>query len=630
MCGIAGIISIQNRQINKDIIKVMCDAMFYRGPDDEGFYFGNSGVNIALGHKRLSIIDLTAAGRQPMSNEDNSLWIVFNGEIYNFKQIREDLIKKGHVFKSNTDTEAVLHLYEEKGPDCLKDLRGMFAFAVWSEKEQRLFLARDRIGKKPLFYSAESGDLVFASELNALMKNGDIKRDVDFASLDEFLNYGYIPAPFTIFESVKKLPPAHFLIWEKGAIKIQRYWNLDYSQKLDLKEEEICERVFDLLKESTKIRLISDVPLGAFLSGGIDSSAIVAVMAQLMSMPVKTFSIGFSDASFNETDFARDISKKFGTDHKEFIIKPDALEVLPQLIRHFGEPYADSSAIPTYYLSKMTRQSVTVALNGDGGDESFGGYERYVAMNMAERHKILPVVLNKLFGKAIKNMPESTVKKDKINRLKKFVASACLKKESRYSEFMSIFNEETRFNCYTDLMKDKTRRLSRKNIIFNEYEKSKSRDLIDSTLFVDLMTYMPGDLLPKVDITSMANSLECRSPFLDHKFLEFSARIPSHFKVRGFQTKYILKKSLKNILPESILKREKMGFGVPIGVWFKNELKKYAHDILMSNEHLKRGYFNREGIKKILDDHASGKANNGAKIWCLLNLELWHREFADK
>jgi asparagine synthase (glutamine-hydrolysing) len=565
-----------------------------------------------------------------MSNEDGSIRITMNGEIYNFAELREALEKKGHKFISRTDTEVILHLYEDKGTDCVRDLRGMFAFGIWDAKKERLFLARDRLGKKPLFYSFKSGNLVFASELDALLQDTAVGRGIDPASVDDFLNYQYIPAPFTIFKEVKKLPPAHFLVLENKEARVERYWNLDYSKKLDLSEPEYCERILELLTESTKIRLVSDVPLGAFLSGGIDSSAIVGVMARLMDRPVKTFSIGFEDKSFDETLFARIVAKRFGTEHKEFVVKPMALEVLPELVRHFGEPYGDPSAIPTYYLSKLTRRDVTVALNGDAGDESFGGYDRYAASKIAERYKAPLSMINKILGAVIKKFPESTNRRDKASRIKRFLDASSYNKDVRYSRLMSIFNESQRADAYSDYMRDEIKQNGRGDIFLTAHKKAGTDDIIDAMLFTDLMTYMPGDLLPKVDIASMANSLEARSPFLDHKFLEFSAGIPSHMKIRGTATKYILKKALKGLLPDEILKREKMGFGVPIGRWFKEDLQDYVYGILLEPRSTARGYFKTEKIKGLLDAHKSGKANNGARIWSLLNLELWHRVFIDK
>jgi len=634
MCGICGKIGL-NGNISEDLIRKMCDALRHRGPDDEGIYLKKvqgpgSRVQAGLGHRRLSIIDLSQAGHQPMSNEDQSIWIVFNGEIYNFPELREGLIKKGHRFKSRTDTETVLHLYEDKGIGCIKDLRGMFAFALWDERKQKLFLVRDRLGQKPLFYSARNGSLTFASELKALLEDESISKDIDFGSIDDFLNYKYIPAPFTIFRGVSKLLPAHFLVWEKGEFRTERYWELDYSKKLKLSEDEYCRRISDLLKESTKIRLISDVPLGAFLSGGIDSSAIVGVMAGLMDRPVKTFSIGFEEETFDETPYARIIAEKFSTEHKEFVVKADALAILPELITHFGEPYGDSSAIPTYYLAKMTREFVTVALNGDAGDESFGGYERYVANRIAERYRLPLAVVGKAARNLMKNIPESTRHKDMANRMKRFLNSAALSREERYGNFVSVFKRDERVGIYSNFAREEIKKINRENIVRQAYGNSNTRDVIDSTLFVDLMTYMPGDLLPKVDITSMAHSLEARSPFLDHKFLEFTASIPPHLKIKGLTTKYILKKTLKSTLPQCILNREKAGFGVPVARWFKDELKDYVYDILMSDTCNKRGYFNKSHIKRILDLHSGGKINYGDSIWCLLNLELWHRAFIDK
>jgi len=634
MCGICGKISFGST-VNEGLIRKMCDTLRHRGPDDEGVYIGQSTVHgprstVALGHRRLSIIDLSQAGHQPMSNEDQSIWIVFNGEIYNFPELRENLIKKGHRFKSRTDAETVLHLYEDKGIDCIKDLRGMFAFALWDERKGKLFLVRDRLGQKPLFYSVRNGSLTFASELKALLEDESISKDIDFGSIDDFLNYKYIPAPFTIFRGVNKLLPAHFLVWEKGEVKTERYWGLDYSKKLKLDEDEYCRRISDLLRESTKIRLISDVPLGAFLSGGIDSSAIVGVMAGLMDWPVKTFSIGFEEETFDETPYARIVAEKFSTEHKEFVVKADALAILPELITHFGEPYGDSSAIPTYYLAKMTREFVTVALNGDAGDESFGGYERYVANRMAERYRLPLSVVGKAARNLIKNIPESTQHKDMANRMKRFLNSVALGREERYADFVSVFKRDDRAGIYSNFASEEIKKINRENIVRQEYGRSNTCDVIDSTLFVDLMTYMPGDLLPKVDITSMAHSLEARSPFLDHKFLEFSAGIPPHLKVKGLTTKYILKKALKDTLPKQIVNRKKAGFGVPVAKWFKDELKDYVYDILMSDTCNKRGYFNRSHIKQILDLHSGGKINYGDSIWCLLNLELWHRAFIDK
>ncbi len=512
----------------------------------------------------------------------------------------------------------------------MKQLRGRFAFCLWDQRNGRLLLARDRVGKKPLNYMLKNGSLIFGSEIKSILQDPEISREVNIESLHHYLTYQYVPPPETMFVGIKKLPPAHILIWEKGKINIERYWNLNYQNKIQLSEEEYCERILNLLTEAVKIRMISDVPLGAFLSGGIDSSAIVALMSRLSSQPVKTFSIGFEEESFNELKYARRIAKMFATDHHEYIVKPDALEVLPNLIWHFNEPFADSSAIPTYYLSKMTRQEVTVALNGDGGDETFAGYDRYIANKIANVYRFIPQCIRKnIIASFVSNFPESTRKKDFFKRLKRFTRTDGLSKERRYADWMSIFDNELKINLYSEELKSKLKGVDSWDYIVDTYKQSDAKDFIDSTLFVDIMTYLPNDLLVKVDITSMANSLEARSPFLDHKLMEFAALIPSGLKLKGRITKYILKKALGKILPKEILQRRKSGFGVPIGTWFREKLKNYAYEVLLDEKSIKRNYFKEEAVKKLLDEHISGKFDHGPRIWSLLNLELWHQMFID-
>lgn len=638
MCGICGKVSLDKHDsIDDRVIQKMIDVLKHRGPDDEGMYLfksklGNSEyeIKVGLGHRRLSIIDLSQAGHQPFGNEDKTIWIVCNGEIYNFQDLRENLERKGHIFSSKSDTEVIIHLYEDMGTDCIKELRGMFAFAIWDENKQRLFLARDRVGKKPLNYAIKGENLIFASEIKSILEDPDISREVNLQAIHLYLTYGYIPAPQTIFLGIKKLPPAHMLIWEKGKIKIERYWGISYQNKLYMQEEEYCARILDLLTEATRIRMTSDVPLGAFLSGGIDSSAVVAIMSRLSNQPVKTFSIGFEDESFNELKYARKIAKLFNTDHHEYIVKTDALEVLPKLIWHFNEPFADSSAVPTYYISKMTRQKVTVALNGDGGDESFAGYERYVANKIAKLYGNIPLgIFKDVIVFLAEKLPESTRKKSIIKNLKRFIKAANFSKEVRHTCWMSIFDNKMKSNLYTQDLKNKLEGINSYDFLMNTYKQSDTEDFIDSTLFVDVMTYLPYDLLVKIDIASMANSLEARSPFLDHKLMEFAASIPSNLKLKGITTKYILKKALAKVLPKETLYRNKSGFGVPIGSWFRNQLKNYAFEVLLSEKSIKRGYFKKESVKKLLDEHISGKADNGHRIWSLINLELWHQIFID-
>lgn len=639
MCGICGKVSLNNQYpIDDKLIHRMTDVLKYRGPDDAGAYVSRlpnihdnkSWVQIGLGHRRLSIIDLSNSGRQPMSNEDKTIWIVCNGEIYNFQDLKKGLERKGHIFSSQTDTEVIVHLYEDMGIDCVKELRGMFAFAVWDANKQRLFLVRDRIGKKPLNYIQKNGNLIFASEIKSILQDPQISREVNPEALELYLTYGYIPAPQTIFSGIKKLPPAHRLTWERGEIKIDRYWELSYGKKVIMGEGECGERVLELLIEATNIRLISDVPLGAFLSGGVDSSAVVALMSRFSNRPVKTFSIGFQEESFNELKYARIVAKLFNTEHQEYIIKPDALEILPKLVWHFNEPFADSSAIPTYYLSKMTRKEVTVALNGDGGDESFAGYERYAADKIANMYRFIPKIIHQnIVTPFIQKLPESTRKKDFVRNLKKFTKAGGFSQERRYASWMSIFDNNLKDKLYSKDFRNRLKDTDSWDYICSIYRQSDAANFIDRILFVDIMTYLPGDLLVKMDITSMANSLESRSPFLDHKLMEFAASIPPSLKLKGITTKYILKKAFSKILPKEILYRKKQGFGVPVGSWFRNELKDYAYEVLLSKNYVKWGYFKEEAVKRILDEHVSGKFDHGHRIWSLIVLEQWHKIFMD-
>jgi asparagine synthase (glutamine-hydrolysing) len=610
-------------------MKEMSSVLTHRGPDDEGVYVKG---NVGLAHKRLSIIDLTPAGHQPMSNEDGSIWIVFNGEIYNFLDLREELIKKGHCFTSKTDTETIIHLYEEKGVECVHDLRGMFAFAIWDENKKRLLIARDRVGKKPLVYYHNDEGLLFASEIKSLLMDPSIKKDVDYNALHHFLTYQYTPSPLTSFAGINKLPPAHILIYERGNIVLKRYWNLSYQKKLQLPSlKDYGEKFRDVFQEAVRIRLRSDVPLGAFLSGGIDSSLVVAVMSGLMNQPVKTFSIGFEEESYDETKYARIIAEKYKTDHHEFVVKPDAIDVLPKLVWHYNEPFADSSAIPTYYVSKMTRDYVTVTLNGDGGDESFAGYERYLADKLADYYRFVPNFLReRVIGKAIDLLPYSTNRRSFVRRLKRFVKGISEIPERRYVRWICFFDNEMKNELYTSSFKELTKGIDSVDLTVNWYKKADAEKFIDKTLFVDVMSYLPEDLLVKVDIASMANSLEARSPFLDHKLMEFAASLPADLKLRGMETKYLLKHTLSDIVPKEILHRKKMGFGVPIDVWFRNDLKEMAYDLLLGKRCVERGYFKKESVQRLLDEHVSEQYDHSYRIWALLFMELWHKMFIDE
>jgi asparagine synthase (glutamine-hydrolysing) len=627
MCGICGIIDTDKRTGHEGAVGAMTGAMSHRGPDDEGIY---SAAGISLGHRRLSIIDLSSAGHQPLANEDKSIWVVLNGEIYNYKDLREELEKKGHIFRSHSDTEVIAHLYEEKGRDCVKSLVGMFAFAIWDAKKDLLLLARDRAGKKPLLYSCVDGKLCFASEFSALLKSGLIKKEIRPEALDYYLTFGYIPSPLTVYKNVFKLMPAHTLIFKNGQVKTERYWQLDYEKKIKLTEEEAEEELLRLLLDSVRIRLYSDVPLGAFLSGGIDSSLIVGLMSRAHNQRIKTFSIGFDESDYNELRYARNIARYFNTEHNEFIVKPKALEVLPTLVERYGEPFADPSAIPTFYVSKMSRQYVTVVLNGDGGDELFAGYERYQAMVYSEAFNRLPRSLKRTVAALCSDtIPDSLNQKGLTNKARRFFGAALLPLHKRYIKWIGVFDDELKRDLYTPQFLDSTGNFDVEDFFRDSLSGHDELTLVDRLLRLDTLTYLPGDLLVKVDIASMANALEARSPFLDHRVMEFAASLPSHFKLKGLTQKYILKKTATEIIPKENIYRTKQGFGVPVGDWFRAELKDYLRDNLLNGRALKRGYFKPETIKRMAEAHFSRKREYGKQLWALLMLELWHKKFMD-
>lgn len=624
MCGICGI--IDNNNINEDLLHKMCAELKHRGPDDEGVFLNKGIPSVGLGHRRLSIIDLSSSGHQPMPNEDKTIWIVFNGEIYNYRELRSQLENKGHKFISHTDTETIIHLYEEYGENCVKYLRGMFAFVIWDKRSKTLLLARDRVGKKPLLYYHQDNKFCFASEFGALLATNLINKEINLEAIDYYLTFGYIPAPLSIYKNVFKLPPAHILLLKDNNLTLRKYWELDYSSKIKISEQEAAEEILKLLKEAVKIRLYSDVPLGAFLSGGIDSSTIVGLMSQLSSNKVKTFSIGFEEKDYSELEYARNIAQRFDTDHHEFIVKPKALEILPLLVQRYGEPYADSSCIPTYYVSQQTRQYVTVALNGDGGDESFAGYERYQAMLIANRIPNMIKVIASAFAAAL---PDSINSKNRLRRIKRFINGANLSIPERYVKWAGIFNENLKSDIYTGTF---IKSLSSENPIkFIEtfLNNPGNLKLLDALLQTDINTYLPGDLLVKVDITSMANSLEARSPFLDHKLMEFAAKLPVEYKIKKYTKKYILKKTIKDLIPKKNIHRRKMGFGVPVGEWLRDGLKGFLCETLLSGRSLQRGYFKPEAIKEIVHLHIEKKKDYTFGLWALLMLELWHQRFID-
>jgi asparagine synthase (glutamine-hydrolysing) len=626
MCGIVGIVRNDGKPVDEQLLARMNDAIRHRGPDEDGFYINGS---VGLAMRRLAIIDLKS-GQQPIHNQDRTSWIVFNGEIYNYLELREKLEKLGHTFYTNSDTEAIVHAYDEFGVDCPKHLRGMFVFAIWNTSKQELFIARDRMGKKPLLYAEVNGQLVFGSEFSALLIHPDVSRDINPEALDYYLAFMCIPAPLTAYRAIRKLEPAHWLRWRNGNIELGCYWQPDFTKKIDISEEEAGERTIEILRDAVKVRLMSEVPLGAFLSGGIDSSAVVALMSQESSERVKTFSIGFDEQDFSELHHARRVAEHVGAEHHEFIVRPDAVEVLPMLVDHYGEPYADSSAVPTYYVAKETRKHVTVALNGDGGDESFAGYERYIAMGLTEKYRKVPsFVRESLIREAVNMIPTDATKKSKIKSAQRLLAVVDRPKARRYMHWMSTFNDELKEPLYTESFRQQTQGANATGLLEHWFKRANGIGVVDTMLLTDQMTYLPNDLLVKVDIATMAVSLEARSPFLDHHVIEFAASLPQNLKLRRLTGKYLLKKILRKLLPTENLTRRKMGFGVPIGHWFRGKMQPFLREVILSEKALGRGLFRPEAVGQLVDLHVRGERDYSHQLWTLLMLELWFDRFID-
>ncbi|MGH3119392.1 MAG: asparagine synthase (glutamine-hydrolyzing), partial [Gaiellales bacterium] len=600
MCGIVGRYNFATgRPVDAQLIGSMADLIAHRGPDDAGVHSSGS---IGLGNRRLAIVDLSTAGHQPMRFADADIWVTYNGEIYNFRELRADLEDCGHRFRSSTDTEVLLAAYVQWGDACVSRLRGMFAFAIWDGRSQRLLLARDRVGKKPLYYRLDEDGLAFASEAKSFLADSGFSARPSLPALSEYLTFQYVPSPVTAFEGVWKVRPGHYLVADRDGVRTERYWRLRYDQKVSVDETSAAEAVLSKLRESVRIRLISDVPLGAFLSGGIDSSAVVAFMAEQSSAPVKTVSIGFDEREYNELNYARVVAQRFATDHHEFVVRPDALSILPDLAWCYSEPFGDSSAVPTYYLAKLTREHVTVALNGDGGDEDFAGYPRYVANMLAARVDILPKWVRHGIARFSigTGMANGARPRSLRNRLVRFAEALDESPAHRYSRWVSHFRPPLKTELCTSEFMEAAGEQDYARPIVNAYDHALARDFVDATLSVDVETYLPEDLLVKMDIATMAHSLEGRSPFLDHEFMELCASLPSSLKLRGNTTKYLLKKALRGILPDLVLDRPKMGFGVPIDRWFRGELKSYVADLLLGQQASSRGYFNRTVVERLI------------------------------
>jgi asparagine synthase (glutamine-hydrolysing) len=625
MCGIVGQLRPAGQRVAPDLVERMCAGLEHRGPDSRGVHCeGRAG----LGIQRLRVIDLST-GDQPIYNEDRSVVVVMNGEIYNYRELRDDLAARGHTLATKGDTEVIVHLYEEHGTDCVRHLHGMFAFALWDARRQLLMVARDRVGKKPMLYALRDGVLSFASEMQALLQDTEIPREVDHVALDRYLALGYVPAPLTALRDVRKLPPAHTLVMRDGKVTLERYWALDYAHKLDEPVEELCERIREGLLAATRRRLIADVPLGAFLSGGIDSSAVVAAMAQLSSEPVRTFSIGFDHEGFDELPHARQIARQFGTVHEEFQVRAEAIEVLPQIVRHHGEPFADSSAIPSFYLAELTRRHVTVALNGDGGDESFAGYQRYVANAVAGRLDRLPAPLRRALAAAGGRVADDGDVSSVRNRVRRLAGGMALDAPARYARYVSWFDGAQRGALYSPGFAAAIGGADADDEIAARWAAASGTSVVDRMLEVDAGSYLVDDLIAKVDIATMAHALEARSPFLDHQMMELAASIPSEYKVRGGEKKWILREALRPWLSSEILDRPKQGFSVPLSSWLRSDLQGWARDILLDPGSLGRGYFEPAAVNRLLDRHAAGADGDAKRIYALLMLELWHREFVD-
>ena len=627
MCGIAGFADALTRdgawtpeRLDADtrLVRTMCSVIRHRGPDDEGVRVE---PGVGLGMRRLSIIDL-ATGHQPIGSEDGAVQVVFNGEIYNFRQLRAELAAAGHRFATTTDTEVIVHGYEQWGRGVFERLRGMFGIALWDNRARSLWLARDRAGIKPLYYVEHQGRLFYGSELKSLLAAGAVERAIDPQALAHYLAFLYTPPDRAIFPGVHKLPPGHLLCWRDGQAAVTPFWTPPADEATDLDETEAEETLLARLRDAVHSHLVSDVPLGAFLSGGVDSSLVVALMAEASSRPVKTFSIGFDEPAYDELDAARLMAKHVGADHHEFVVRPDALAIVDRIVEHFDEPFADASAIPTWYVSELARRHVTVVLSGDGGDELFAGYDRYVPHAQVARFDTLPVPGKRaLAGLAARTLPHGA-------RGQRFLRHVARDEESRYIESVSFFGPEDRqalldrgFAAGAGEPEDRMRA---------RFEGLRDLPLVSRMMQVDFRTYLPEDVLTKVDRMSMAHSIESRVPLLDHPLVEFALRLPLRLKLRDGQRKYLLKRVAARLVPEAILTRRKQGFGVPLGVWFRGTLRSAFQDVLLSPRARQRGYFHTREIERLLEEHLAGRRDHELRLWQLLMFELWHRAYLDE
>ncbi len=624
MCGIGGVIYLnKERIVSPSLLKRMADVMHHRGPDDEGFYTDR---NAGLCFRRLSIIDLNT-GHQPLTGIESGMTIIFNGEIYNFIEQRERLIKKGYRFRTSTDTEVILHLYEEYGAECVQYLRGMFAFAIWDPKKRSLFCARDRFGIKPFYYSIDKEKFVFGSELKVVMKAGDIDRTLSFDALDSYFAFGHITNDLSVYKSVKKLLPGHYLtvsLRDKLTIETHKYWEIRFEPDHSKSLKHWTEEIANCLSETVRLHMISDVPLGAFLSGGIDSSAVVSMMAKNSNKPVKTFSIGFRVKGFNELPYARIIAEKYGCEHHEEIVEPESISTLPRLVNSFDEPFADSSAIPTYYVSKIARENVTVVLSGDGGDELFAGYNHYSYLK--KLHSFPLTFSSPFFSKFFWGGIHKIIPGNMKGKNATYFFSAGKNYLSAYSNMYSMNERKDMFlDTHDPINLSSGSELYKVGILKQAFE----NDFVTNMQLLDLQTYMVDDILTKVDRASMMNSLEVRVPLLDHKFAELTFKIPSNLKMKGDELKYVFKKAMAAYLPDTILNHPKQGFSVPLSHWFRDDLTEYVNDTLLSTDPFLSNYLSKKFIRKIVKEVYSGARDSNTRIWSLLFFEEWLKQNHD-
>ncbi|MBW1851091.1 MAG: asparagine synthase (glutamine-hydrolyzing) [Deltaproteobacteria bacterium] len=631
MCGICGIVNIDRSQpVSPPLLEGMALALAHRGPDDQQIFADRFA---GLGHRRLAIIDCTPRAQQPMSNEDGSIWITCNGEIYNYKACRGALESKGHRFKSRSDTEVILHLYEDHGENCLQYLRGMFAFGIWDKKHEKLFLARDRLGQKPIYYTLTPERFLFASEIKALLQDVNVPREPNLKALHHYLSLSYVPGSETAFQNIHKLPPAHKLIYENGKVHISCYWHLSYAQPPEngvFNADQVQHEIIERLRESVELRLMSDVPLGAFLSGGIDSSTIIALMTQLTNRPVKTFTVAFNEKSHDESASARSVAEFLGTDHHEYSLTPRILDSLPEILDQYDEPFADPSAVSTYYLAQMAQEHITVALNGDGGDESFAGYDRYAKNKLADYYYRIPPPFRKTASILAGILVPKHMNQDHLSmRLRHFFQLEKSSLEKLYCRWLLFFNQQDKRTLYTKDFAQNIHASNTEEMIIDLMHASDGKDITEKSLNTDVLTYLPDCLLIKMDRATMAHSMENRSPFLDHTFMEYVAGLPAAYKLKGLIRKWILKKATGSLLPRRTIHQAKRGFGIPVDQWLRHHLKDMAYDTLTGRCAKTRGYFDQEAVKNILDQHMSGRQNWQFHLWNLLVLELWHQKFID-